>query len=121
MSSTMKKVTCRALVVSMLALSFQTANAGLIGAEQAAAPVSPAADRALVLGALDRAEVAQRLQSMGVDPNAARARINAMSDHEVHAMAQDIQSAPAGADISTGGWIAIVLVAALVWYYAMRK
>ena len=33
----MKKMTCRALVVTMLALSFQTANAGMIGADQAAA------------------------------------------------------------------------------------
>jgi hypothetical protein len=33
----MKKMTCRALVVSVLALSFQTANAGMIGADQAAA------------------------------------------------------------------------------------
>ena len=32
----MKKMTCRALVVSLLALSFQTARAGMIGAEQAA-------------------------------------------------------------------------------------
>ena len=37
MTSTMKKMTCRALVVSLLALSFQTANAGMIGADQAAA------------------------------------------------------------------------------------
>jgi hypothetical protein len=116
----MKKLTCRALVVSVLALSFQTAQAGLIGAEQAAAPVSPAAERAMVLGALDRAEVASQLQSMGVDPNAARARINAMNDQEVHAIAQDMQTAPA-AGMSTWGWVAVVLIAALVWYYAMRK
>ncbi len=35
-----KKTTCRVLVVSVLALSFQTAQAGLIGADQAAAPAS---------------------------------------------------------------------------------
>lgn len=118
--TSMKKTTCRVLVVSLLALSFQTARAGLIGADQAAAPATPAAERALVLGALDRSEVAAQLQTMGVDPNAARARINAMNDQEVHAMAQDMQTAPA-AGMSTWGWVAIVVVAALVWYYAMRK
>ena len=119
MTSTMKKMTCRALVVSVLAFSFQTANAGLIGADQAAAPVSPATERAMVLGVLDRADVTSQLQTMGVDPNTARARINAMNDQEVHAMAQDMQTAPAGG--SAWGWVAVVLIAALVWYYAMRK
>jgi hypothetical protein len=43
-----------------------------------------------------------------------------MSDQEVQALAQDMQAAPAGG-VSTWGWVAIVLVAALVWYYAIRK
>lgn len=119
MNLAFKKTTCRALVVSLLALSFQTAQAGLIGADQAAAgTASP--ERALVLGSLDRAEVIAQLQAAGVDPIAARERVKAMSEQEVQALAQDIQTAPAGA-ISTWGWVAIVLVAALVWYYAFRK
>ena len=35
-------------------------------------------------------------------------------------IAQDIQTAPA-AGVTTWGWVAIVLVAALIWYYAVRK
>jgi len=120
MNFAFKKTTCRALVASILALSFHTAQAGLIGADQAAAAtMSP--ERALVLGSLDRAEVIAQLQTAGVDPMAARERIRAMSDAEVQALAQDIQTAPAGAGISTWGWVAIVLVAALVWYYVVRK
>jgi hypothetical protein len=119
MNFAFKKTTCRALVVSLLALSFQTAHAGLIGADQAAeAATSP--ERALVLGSLDRAEVIAQLRSAGVEPLAARERIRAMSDQEIHAMAQDIQAAPAGGT-STWGWVAVVLVAALVWYYVIRK
>lgn len=119
MNLAIKKTTCRALVVSVLALSFQTAQAGLIGADQAAAG-TPNPERALVLGSLDRAEVIAQLQAAGVDPMAARDRVKAMSDQEIHALAQDIQAAPAGG-ISTWGWVAIVLIAALVWYYAIRK
>ena len=119
MNLAFKKTTCRALVVSLLALSFHTAQAGLIGADQAAEGTA-SADRALVLGSLDRAEVAAQLQAAGVDPLAARERIKAMSDQEVHALAQDIQAAPAGG-VSTWGWVAIVLVAALVWYYVFRR
>lgn len=119
MNLALKKTTCRVLVVSLLTLSFQTAQAGLIGADQAAAGTM-SAERTLVLGTLDRAEVVSQLQAAGVDPRAARERVQAMSDQEVHALAQDIQAAPAGG-VSTWGWVAIVLVAALVWYYAIRK
>jgi hypothetical protein len=117
MTSTMKKTTCRVLVVSLLALSFQTARAGMIGADQAAAAQS---DRATVVSVLNRAETAAQLQAMGVDPQAARDRVGAMTDQEVHALAQDIQTAPAGA-MSGWGWAAVVIVAAAIWYFAYRK
>ena len=120
MKSTMKKMTCRALVVSMLALSFQTANAGLIGADQAAAASTAQTDRALVMSVLNRAETTAQLQAQGIDPAMARERVAAMTDQEVQALAQDMQNAPAGA-ISSGGWLAIILIAAAVWYFAFRK
>lgn len=119
MNFAFKKTTCRVLVASLLALSFQSANAGLIGADQAAAGTA-STDRAVVLAALDRTDVALQLQSMGVDPNAARERVRAMSDHEVQALAQDIQAAPVGA---ASGWaiFAVILIAAAVWYFLIRK
>lgn len=119
MRSTMKKMTCRALVVSLLALSFQTANAGMIGADQAAAGTATS-DRALVVSVLNRAETATQLQAQGIDPSMARARVAAMTDQEVQALAQDMQTAPAGA-LSSGGWLAVILIAGAIWYFAMRK
>jgi hypothetical protein len=118
MNFSLKKSTCRVLVVSLLALSFQTANAGLIGADQAAGSGSP--ERTMLLSTLDRADVVSQLQAAGVDPRAARERIQSMTDQEVHAMAQDMQTAPAGG-LNTWGWVAVVLVAALVWYYVIRR
>jgi hypothetical protein len=117
----MKKMTCRALVVSVLALSFQTVNAGMIGADQAAAAGAAQTDRALVMSVLDRAETSAQLQAQGIDPALARERVAAMTDQEVQRLAQDIQTAPAGADISTAGWLAIILIAAGVWYFAFRR
>ena len=119
MNLSLKKTTCRALIVSLLALSFQSAQAGLIGAEQAA-PTGAATERALVLGTLDRTEVAAQLQAAGVDPRAARERVATMSDQEVRTLAQDIHTAPAGA-LDGGGWLAVIVIAALVWYFAIRK
>lgn len=120
MNLAFKRNTCRVLVASLLTLSFHTAQAGLIGADQAAAAGSASADRALVLNTLDRSEVAAQLQAVGVDPRAARDRVATMTDQEVHALAQDIQAAPAGA-ISGWGILAILVVAGLIWYYVVRR
>lgn len=120
MTFSMKKMTCRALVVSLLALSFQSARAGLITPDQVAAGNAAQSDRAAVMNVLSRSETAAQLQAQGVDPALARERINAMTDQEVHALAQDMQTAPAGA-MSSGAWLAVVVILAAVWYFAYRK
>jgi len=124
MQSTMKKATCRALVVSLLALSFQTANAGMIGAEQAAAATAATStaqiDRGAILGVLSRAETAAQLQAQGVDPQMARERVAAMTDQEVQTLAQYMQTAPAGA-LSGGEWLAVVVILGAIWYFAYRR
>jgi hypothetical protein len=120
MNLAFKKTTCRVLVVSLFALSFQTARAGMIGADQAAPSTVPT-ERAMVLSTLDRADVASQLRAAGIDPLDAKARVNSMTDQEVHAMAQDMQTAPVGGDVSGWGWVAIIVIAALIWYYAIRK
>jgi len=120
MKLVVKRTTCRVLVASLLTLSFHTAQAGLIGADQVAPARSPGSDRALVLGTLDRAEVAAQLQAAGVDPRAARERVATMTDQEVQVLAQDIENAPAGA-LSGWGWAAVIVVGSLIWYYAIRK
>lgn len=119
MTSKIKKVACSTLVASMLAFSFQPVTAGMIGAEQAAAQTAQV-DRSAVLSALSRAETVAQLQQYGVDPQAARDRVAAMTDQEVHALAHDVQTAPAGA-LSTWGWVAVIAVVAAIWYFAFRR
>ena len=119
MNLALRKTTCHALVASLLTLSFHTAHAGLIGAEHAA-PTPASADRTLILGTLERADVTAQLQALGVDPIDARQRVASMTDQEAHALAQDIQAAPAGA---ASGWgiLAVLVIAGLVWYYVIRR
>ncbi|MGZ5180016.1 MAG: PA2779 family protein [Ramlibacter sp.] len=113
-----RKTTCRALIVSMLALSVQAAGAGMIGAEQAM-PSGAQADRTMVLEVLARGETASQLESLGVDPQRARDRVAAMSDQEVTQLAQEIRTAPAAGN----GWgvAAVIIIAAAIWYFAFRK
>ncbi len=107
---------CRILIASMLLLSFQSAQAGLIGTDQVISASSTQADRDAVLSTLGRAEVVSQLQSMGLDPQTAKNRVAAMSDQEVHSLAGKLDTLPAGAH--TSGWAvaAVIVIAAVIWY-----
>src|SRR4051812_32917135 len=110
-----RKTTCGVLVAGLLALSGPAAQAGLIGAEQATGEAR--SQRALVLGTLERADVAAQLQAVGVDPQAARERVRALTDAEVQALAREIQAAPAGGDGGGWLWIPVLIAIGMIYYY----
>ncbi len=72
------------------------------------------ADRAKVQQFLERASVRERLQAMGVRALNARDRVDSLTHEEVHALAQRIDSMPAGGNLSQNDLIIILLVAILV-------
>jgi hypothetical protein len=117
-STVLVRTICRLLIVSLLALPFSPAMAGMIRADQALAGSSEAAaKRASVLEVLARADVATQLQAQGVDPMAARARVASMTDEEVSALAGQIDTLPAGA-MSTGAkWAIAIIIVAAIWYF----
>lgn len=117
MISTTMKTLCHLLIVAMLSLSFQYANAGIIATDQAAAVAAAQSDRALVLTTLSRSDVSSQLQAQGLDPTVARERVAAMSNQEVRTLAASIDAAPAGANAS---WGAVILVGLLVWFLFYR-
>lgn len=119
MGSTTARMICRLLVLAMFMFPFQAVQAGMIGTDQVAAGAgNVAADRATVLATLDRSDVARQLQSMGIDPQTAKARVAAMTDREVQALAGKIDSLPAGA---YSGWAVAALVAVVILiYYAWK-
>ncbi|MDE2605890.1 MAG: PA2779 family protein [Burkholderiales bacterium] len=71
-------------------------------------------DRAKVQSFLDRADVKERIQAMGVSGLVAGGRVASLSDSEVHALAQRIDALPAGGNLSDQDIIIILLVAILV-------
>ena len=109
---------CRMLIVCMGALPF-SAYAGMIGTDQFAAAAQAAGSRDKVRNFVDRSEVRNQLQSMGVSPAAAQARVSAMSDDEVASIAGKIDSLPAG---GISGWAAAatLLAIGLIWYYWVK-
>lgn len=68
------------------------ASAAIIATDQ----VATSAERDRVKSFLDRAEVQAQMQALGVNPQAALARVDALSDDEVAALAGRLDQLPAG-------------------------
>ena len=67
--------------------------------------------RADLIKVLDKAEVQNLLISKGVDPQAAKIRIQQMNDDELASLKQDFQQLPAGAGgLGTVAFIFVVLL-----------
>jgi hypothetical protein len=117
MKSAWAKTICRLLVVLMIWIPYQVAQAGMIGTDQVAT-ASSQTDRSAVLSFVSRADVASQLQAMGLDAATAKDRVAAMSDTEVSYLANRISSLPAGAD--TAGVLLLILVIAAIWWVWKR-
>jgi len=94
-----------------LGVAMPQARAGMIGTDDA---VQPKAERERVKAMLERPEVARELQKMGIVPEAAAARVDAMSDGEVISLAGRIDSLPAGGVLTNQELLIIILVVILV-------
>ena len=116
MNFVMKRALCRLLIVLMAWTPFQLAYAGTISTDQAIS--SAQSDRAAVLSLVQRTDVQNQLQTLGVDPATAKDRVAAMTDEEVRSLNDRLQSMPAGAD--GAGWVVVISVAVLIWYFFFR-
>lgn len=104
-------------VVAAMALQAPLARAELLGPEAAAAASGQSReelDRAKVLHFLESASLQERMRTLGVDGLNASARVKAMTQEEVHALAQRIDSMPAGGALSDRDIIIILLVTLLL-------
>lgn len=90
------------------------ARADIVATDQLEAPAPVDAERAKVKTFLERATVTEKLQAMGVDSINAADRVDAMSAEEIHMLAQNIDSLPAGGDFSTTEIVVIVLLVVLL-------
>ena len=113
----MKRTTRWITTLAAACLSFagfmQSAQATLVTTEQVAASVgvrSATAERELVNATLARADVAAGLAERGVSVDDARARVAALTDDEVAAVANAIDTAPAGAADIIGVLVTIFII-----------
>jgi hypothetical protein len=100
------------LAASLLALC-GVAHADLVGTDEAAASVEPAkpdADREKLRAFMERPEVVQKLKSMGISGDEAKARVDALSDKEVHMIASKVDMLPAGGKLTNNDLLLIVVI-----------
>jgi hypothetical protein len=113
------KIISRLLIALMIWTPYQIATAGMIGTDQVVASTSQA-DRTTVLNFLSRSDVANRLQSLGIDPATAKDRVGAMTDQEVQSLAGRVNALPAGGTSTGAAVVIIVIIAAAVWWFWQR-
>jgi len=113
MLHTVKRVFVSLLVASFTLVGFtQTVQAAMIGTEQVHAATAAEQQRARIAAALARPEVAAQLERHGVSRDDAQARVAALTDDEAAAMANQIDSLPAGGDVV--GALVLIFVVLLV-------
>lgn len=100
---------CAALITSLCVLHVPAQAAPMLSTDSA---IEISAERAEVMTFLDRADVVSAMQSQGLDPAQARARVAALSDDEVHALKGKIGDLPAGGDVL--GLIFLVFIILLI-------
>lgn len=97
----------RALIVCTFGMSLPVSSlAGIVTTDQVTAGV----ERGQVRSFLDRGDVRARMQEFGVDPVAARVRVDALNDDEVAALAGRIDQLPAGGTDILGVALLVFLV-----------
>lgn len=118
MKSIFVRYICRMLIVCVAAFPFST-YAGMVGTDQVVATAQSQGARDTLRDLLSRSEVRNQLQSYGITPTAAQARVSAMTDAEVADLTGQIDSLPAG---GSSGWAiaAGLLLIGLIWYYWVK-
>jgi hypothetical protein len=101
-------------------LSYQT-SAGMIGTEQAAGIAPAEGVRSQIQAALARADVATRLQTMGIEPKTVQDRVAALTDDEARDLAGKLDSVPAGAGAGWGIALIILVVFGYWWRYRVVR
>jgi hypothetical protein len=86
------------------------AYAGLVSTDQAAAQQ----ERERVKALIERPEVAQQMEKMGIPAKEALARVDAMTNEEVRSLAGRLDALPAGGQISSQTLLLIIIIILLL-------
>jgi hypothetical protein len=109
--TTFKRCVALVLTASLIGIGIPLpASAGIITTDQ----VQSSSQRDRIKSFLDRADVRARMEALGVSADAARARVDALTDNEAKELSAKIDSMPAGGDPGVLGVLLIVFLVLLL-------
>jgi hypothetical protein len=100
----------RLLIISVFLLPVQPIQAAMVGTGQLISAQQEQGERDKIRTFIGRAEVASQLQALGVNPETAKQRVDALTDEEVQRIAGNLDALPAG-----GFWGELLLLALVAW------
>jgi hypothetical protein len=114
--SSWRKCAVGVLSVAVLNMGVMSAASAAIVDTAAIVATDRAADLDAIRARIERADVRAQMERMGVDAAAVEKRIAGLSDHELHRLAADLRTAPAGGDALAlvGAVFVILLILELV-------
>ena len=116
-----QRVIAASLMTSICAMSMPVSGyASMISTEDAIMSVNGVQDRAKVDQFFQREDVQIALQEKGISYESAKARIDAMSDAEVAALANRVDEAPAGGDV-LGIAFAVFVILLITYILGLTK
>lgn len=112
MESTLTKLISRALMLSVLCMSIWTpvAQAALITSEQVADIQTAQNNRERVREFFDRTDVQTQLQARGISADAAKTRVDMMTDSEIASINGHLDNLPAGGTDILGFFLLIFII-----------
>jgi len=113
------KLISQMLIVSMILLPF-SAQAGVIGTDQAVASAQDLANRAKVSDFVSRGDVIKKFEALGLNSATAQERVNAMTQEEINRIAGKIDTLPAGAASDWAVGATIIIIALVLWWVYMK-
>jgi len=93
-----------------LALVLPNAHAGVIGTDEAQAQ----GERERVKAIIARPQVAAEMQKLGIAPEEAAARVDAMNDAEVRQLAGRLEALPAGGQMTNQNLLLLIIIILLL-------
>lgn len=109
------KLISQMLIVCMILMPF-SAQAGVIGTDQAIASAQDMVNLAKVNDFMSRSDVITKFEALGLNAATAQERVNAMTPQEINQIAGKIDTLPAGATASAWWLLAVGIIAVMLWW-----
>ena len=98
-------------IIGLLFIQIGTAQAAMVSTSE----IVKQLDRTQIVSALEREDVQQQLTAMGVDPVAALARVDQMTDKEIVQLNGNLSELTAGAGVSTVELLLIIILVIIIF------